>query len=259
MSDPSAHPSFVTPTNPDVPIWRYVSLAKYISLLQTRALHFSRLDLLGDPFEGSLPRANVQIWEHIRENRRIDPDLAVFKDLSDERFNEIVKHQRAARKASQAVFYVNCWHMNEHESDAMWRLYGLNGESVAIRSTYRQLRSALPNEIHIGEVLYINYDTDAIAGNNLFNFVVRKRKSFEHERELRAVAWKPDNFSFDTNDKTRMPNGISSAVDLTKLVSAIHVSPAAPFWFAEAVEGLSERFELQVQVVRSKLSESPLF
>ena len=40
----------------NVPIWRYMDIAKFLSLLDKQSLFFSRLDHLGDPFEGSLTR-----------------------------------------------------------------------------------------------------------------------------------------------------------------------------------------------------------
>jgi hypothetical protein len=47
------HESFALPTNKDIPIWRYMDLAKYLSMLDSQSLFFSRATLLGDPFEGS--------------------------------------------------------------------------------------------------------------------------------------------------------------------------------------------------------------
>jgi hypothetical protein len=46
------HPTFVKPPDIDVKIWRYMSLAKFLWMLQKNALYFSRSDLMGDPFEG---------------------------------------------------------------------------------------------------------------------------------------------------------------------------------------------------------------
>ena len=46
------------PCSPDIKIWRYLDFPKLIDLLQTRTLHFSRLDTLPDPFEGHVPAGN---------------------------------------------------------------------------------------------------------------------------------------------------------------------------------------------------------
>jgi hypothetical protein len=58
---------------------------------------------------------------------------------------------------------------------------------LSFESTYRRLRSCLPKCVLIGEVNYIDYQTQEFSMGNTFNFIMRKRKSFEHERELRAA------------------------------------------------------------------------
>ena len=44
------------PENPDIKVWRYMDFTKLVSLYSRQALYFSRLDHLGDTFEGSLPK-----------------------------------------------------------------------------------------------------------------------------------------------------------------------------------------------------------
>ena len=91
---------------------------------------------------------------------------------------------------------------NEYESMAMWRLYLTGSEGVAVKSTYQRLIDSFPlfdgvrkgrNEdntekellIHVGVVHYVDYESsDPPAAPR----ILLKRKSFEHEREIRAVA-----------------------------------------------------------------------
>ena len=47
------HPVFEAPSDPDLFIWRYMDLAKFLSMLQDEALHFARADKMSDEFEGS--------------------------------------------------------------------------------------------------------------------------------------------------------------------------------------------------------------
>lgn len=56
--DESDHPSFERPPA-EASLWRYIDLPKYLSMLAQNALWFSRADLLGDPFEGSMSNMNV--------------------------------------------------------------------------------------------------------------------------------------------------------------------------------------------------------
>ena len=46
--------------------------------------------------------------------------------------------------------------------------------------------------VFIGEVNYINYETQGFPMHTAFNFIMHKRLSFIHERELRAVFWEMD-------------------------------------------------------------------
>ncbi len=61
MSAETGHPVFLSPDDPNIKVWRYLDFTKYVSLLETRSLYFSRSDRLGDPFEGSLSRANPRL------------------------------------------------------------------------------------------------------------------------------------------------------------------------------------------------------
>jgi hypothetical protein len=117
---------------------------------------FPRAPLLGDPFEGSSTKPMVAARRYIMENRASDPALAGFKNLPDSFFST---WGDAFKRMVQKNYLVSCWHMNEHESAAMWSLYLRSNEGVCIQSTYRRLRSGLPKCVFIGEVNYIDYQT----------------------------------------------------------------------------------------------------
>ena len=68
-------------------------------------------------------------------------------------------------------------------------------DAICIRSTYKQLWDCLrKKECYLGSVSYLNYDTDAFGHDNTFNAIMRKRTSYSHDREVRAVVWRMDNF-----------------------------------------------------------------
>ena len=60
----SEHPSFESPADRDVSIWRYMDLAKFIWILQKKALFFARADQLGDPYEGHYTEPYVESLDH---------------------------------------------------------------------------------------------------------------------------------------------------------------------------------------------------
>jgi hypothetical protein len=73
------HESFRVPTNRDVKIWRYMDLAKYVAILQQRALSFPRASTLlkNDPFEGSSTRLLVAARKYWIAS---DPAPAAYRD-----------------------------------------------------------------------------------------------------------------------------------------------------------------------------------
>jgi len=39
---------------------------------------------------------------------------------------------------------INCWHISDHESVAMWKLYAAGAPGIAVRSTVERFASSLP-------------------------------------------------------------------------------------------------------------------
>ena len=59
-----------------------------------------------------------------------------------------------SHKNQKLEMAINCWHMNDFESEAMWKLYLKSNEGIAIQSTYQRLIDSLSNtdlSIHIGD------------------------------------------------------------------------------------------------------------
>jgi hypothetical protein len=240
------HPVFTAPSDPNVPIWRYMDFPKYVAMLESQALFFARADLLGDPFEGSISKANLALRPEVYKNATVPNDA--WKQLSS--FTERIRFWT----------FVNCWHINEHESAAMWRLYSATHHAIAIRGTYAALCASLPSEAFIGLVRYINYTTQWLPeGNSLWPFV-HKRRSFEHERELRAVI---QQFPVEGNklDLSKTPSEVGRLipVPLNNLVSEVVVAPTAPEWFRTLTVAVTKRYDFTFEVRQSQLDESPVF
>src|SRR5207248_5933779 len=206
-------------------------LAKYLAILQRRSLFFPRGTLLGDPFEGSSTKPMVAARQYIMQNRTSDPALAEYKNMEGAHFDVEESYKMAV-----TLYLISCWHMNEHESAAMWRLYLRSNEGVCIQSTYQKLWSCLPKSVRIGEIKYIDYNTEGFPPANLFNFIMHKRKSFEHERELRAVFWEGSGTDAQPYKAKIEPAGLWIEVDLPSLIETVHISPAAEPWLVTAIQ-----------------------
>ena len=229
--------------NEDTKIWRYMDFTKFISLLDTSKLFFTRADQFEDPFEGSLPKKNVELRSQYTNH--------------DER-SKITKHW-------PRCIAVNCWHENEHESAAMWKLYLKSGEGVAIQSTYGKFKHSVREQkdiVRIGKVAYIDYETEMIKEEGLTNVFFYKRKSFSHEREVRAIIFEYPTAGLtpsDIFDKGTIHDGLPIKVDLSSLVQKVYLAPNAPLWFRDLVCSLIKRYEYNFEVVQSDLDKSPVF
>lgn len=248
------HESFPQPTEASVWLWRYMDLSKFAALLQKGALIFPRADLLGDPFEGSVPEANARFYEAItalRSSGGEDP----FAGMPDEAIKQIAEQMSRGRRKMVTTTFVSCWHMNDRESAAMWKLYSSSSDAVAVRTDYATLAAALPSECFLGVVRYIDFKLDAVPEGNLLNPIMVKRRSFAHEHEARAVIWDGESFGHDK----QLPAMREVAVDLHALIKGIYVSPDAPDWFRDVVAGLVTRYGLTVPVEHSEMNATPLY
>ena len=232
------HASMVTPTD-DTIIWRYMNLEKLVALLCDRSLFMCRLDNLRDPWEGVWPKP---VLDAMRPHM---PD-------------KVTKSFLLTTEMLRAAFYVNCWHAGEHESAALWDSYA-GRAGLAMRSTVGRLKSAIKEEksVYIGQVRYCDYSQ--YAASREFSAITPgflKRRSFEHEREVRAVIWQfPD---YDTPrgtlDWSKAQPSLSATVDLTALIDSIYLSPTAPAWLVGYIQELLRRFDLpSIEVQKSDL------
>ena len=112
-------PDKFIPPNEKTTIWRYLDFTKFMVLLDSGKLFFSRCDKLGDSWEGSCPKKT--------EKRRV----GILGDAS------------SSFKLLREFTSVNCWHMNKYESMAMWEIYIKNNEGIAIKSSIKRLNESL--------------------------------------------------------------------------------------------------------------------
>jgi hypothetical protein len=259
------HPVFVPPQNLDALIWRYTDLAKLLSLLDRSQLFFPRLDKLDDPFEGYYTKT-VLALEHLSFE---DLPEELKLQIPDEKALSIVignqKQMRELAKNQREITFVNSWYCNQHESAAMWSQYLKTQEGIAIRSSYQRLTESFERyqdfEVHIGMVNYLDYESDTIPFGNILAPVMFKRKSFEHERELRAVVWTLEHGknAMGSENKFKDISGLYVAIDIPTLIERIYVTPTAPTWVRELIGSLVKRFGYTIPVVQSSLADAAFY
>lgn len=231
--------------SPTQHVWRYMSFAKFVWMLQKKQLWLSCSELFDDKWEVMPDSSQVNA---IINNR---PTSLSPKDAL-ESTGEIIK---ALRKQ----VFINCWTASEHESHALWRIYCPASEGVAIQTSLDRLRKsvALP-------VLEVRYDTNNINNTSLdvTMLVTQKRPMFAYEQEVRVV------FVKDLSDPThpdRRTVGVGLEWDPELHIENIYVHPDSQFWFIETVTETVRQFAPMLsnqgspRVWYSKMSMLPPF
>jgi hypothetical protein len=213
-------------------VWRYMNLEKLLSILIDRALFFASASTLrkDDQHEGQPTQSEIDA---------LGVDLDTAREL-----------ERRLHKPTEQLLFFNCWHMNDSESDAMWKVYvnGIGG--VAIRSTVARLKGCFedsPKDISIGRISYDNNDNHYEHALRRF---MRKKPAFKHEQEVRLVL-------YDAFLKHRGKHGLLIPIDVNVLIEKIVVSPRAEDWFISIVKSVVTRFEYDIEVILSNGSTPP--
>lgn len=227
-------------------LWRFMDLAKFVSMFNHQGLYFCVLDALGDRLEGALPEMPPEASDWDR------------------------KTAWSLWCSNRATVFVNCWHWNDDESAAMWRLYASQG--VAIRTTFGRLSRAVhqrpaatpPNRDRMvvgGMVTYT--DPGEIARPDLrtpFPMALKKRRWYEYEHEFRLMYHLPSNAleSASSPQAGLSPKrkGVWVACDLAQAISEIVLAPSSPLFLEDAVKAVTEKFGLSPSLVkRSRIEE----
>jgi len=251
----SAHPVFKQPADNSISVWRYMDLSKFIWMIQSNALFFCRSDRMGDPFEGHYTKA---IADQEEEYVRTLQSNTVFQAIPNSvNIGREVWRQNMIElpKKLKERYFVSCWHMNEEESPAMWKLYTSQNESICIRSKYETFARLLPAESMLGCVKYIDYRQDRFDTTEMLSYIVHKRKSFEHEREIRAVIYydEAEACPFERVGE----NGLVVRINVAALIEEIFVSPTSESPLLDVVSGLAEKYGLNAPVLESRVNEGP--
>jgi len=245
------------PTDRNAKIWRYMDLPKYLYFITNRSLFFARVDKLDDPFEGSYPKPDkekkIEFLSKLGDSTPPIPPEVVEKMLADD--------SKIARNMQKDNF-LNCWHLAEHESMAMWKVYGEQNKAIAVQSTYEKLHQSVSEYVTLGLVEYLDYQRDTMFAGKQYGAAIFffKRIAFSFENELRATMgrWKPGvvdpDQKYDDNEV-----GWDHFVDPAAFVEKVIVSPRMPEWIFRLIKTLTEKNGFYFPIERSLLDSSPIF
>jgi hypothetical protein len=252
----------------DLTVWRYMPFSKFVSLLVYQALWFSKLNILQDQFEGMMPHATKEMMQaHDQELKKS------FPPEYHSQFNEMATRNE---QDSKELLIVNCWFLGNNESERMWREYGGSKQSVAIKSTVKQIfeNIGVPHDqhaTHIGRVAYVDHRNHTMtkyhANQGHERAFLKDAERYQHEQELRIVTLNtktkycvsPEGKPYGESEVQgkNMNNfenpGLYVAVQLKQLISEIRISPEADGWFYLLVRRIMELNNLGITVKQSEL------
>jgi hypothetical protein len=255
-----AHQLLNTPQD-DTKLWRYLDLFHFFWLLSRQSLYFANLvEFSDDKWEGALPAGMEEAL------RRMYRESTLMEEIDP----EMLKIFKRALISLQATYGVNCWHKNKVESVAMWKLYTHGMDGVAIQTTVGRLKACLspePRPIYIADVKYghdEHSEEDPISDNALIP-IVTKRRSFEHESEVRLILERELDIYRVVNHEIFggeegfpvLSKGETVKVDLTNLIVKIVASPTYPLWAIPSLQEGVAAAGFKVEVEKSDLLRSP--
>jgi hypothetical protein len=249
----------------DKTVWRYLTFPKYISLLTYGALWFSKLNILTDKYEGSMPRmADMEMFaEHQKLKEMFDPAMHEQIDAMNTRNVE----------SGRELTIVNCWFASEVESERMWTEYSRGSEGVAVKSTIRLLSQYVycdPQFTTIGTVKYVDLSGHIMShyeANQAQERAFLKGLDFRHEQEVRIAtlnvkgsmcinfdgeALKPEEYRGGKMNNFDQP-GLYIQADLQSLITTTVIAPGASQWFEQLVRRTAKLSKVGNSVERSKL------
>lgn len=241
-----------------------MDLPKFLSILNESSLFFPSVATLAqsDPYEG-------------------EPAFAKIRAAATDRGGDLANLYKAAQVFKHLNFF-NCWHLNDSESDAMWKIYMRGDEGIAIQTTVERLKECFRNAedtVYMGNVKYVDkqeFDaqTSEIMQNELSVYMF-KRSAFRHENEVRVGTYRDDVRREFFDDQGNLSNsatnsglekillrpertGVLVKVELATLVEKIVVSPLSPVWFKDLVFAATAKWGCRFNIEQSEMAQLPL-
>ena len=219
-----------------------MNLPKLLAFLASPGLHCTRLKDLEDPFEGRYPKHALKTInsEYARMERKCGRDPGPNPHFGE---NTTIWVRESV--------YVNCWCCHNHESEALWRIYA-HPDGVALTTTFRRLKEALPEDHYVGKVRYLDYAEDSPSPDNTFNLAITKRTNYAHEHEVRVVrSIAPVHLVFpELPDET--PPFLTTPISFG-VFDTIYTSPFVPAWQHRLVQDLLRRYGCPIKLERSRM------
>lgn len=249
----------------DTPIWRYMDLAKFASMMFSRRLWFTKLSELwaADPWEG-FGRAKG-LKRPSKQAAGASVSMDTMRDLCAEFSGFAAETVRNAPKLVDA----SSWCAAE-ESLGMWERYGVGAYGLAVESSVGDFKRALNQTLRREQYLFgpVRYHADlpkaselkhgfrrgrVPASGELWKIALRvgfhKRAFYQDENEWRAAI-------FQEHPRPEV-KGLGAPIDLDVLIRSVRIGPRASRPMIEAAKGILAAAKLVKPIEESGILRRP--
>lgn len=218
-------------------LFRYMSLAQFLSLIENRKLFLRKVKLWDDPWEAP------------------DDQLPIIREDG-----EPIKAESLIVSSTVG----QCW-TYEKDSDAMWRIYSNDRQGIMIETIVKNFslvknlkRAALSKVIYYNKSNYIEKRYE-VANNRSYGFtgdMALKREAFKHENEVRLLV------CLQAYEGMENPWDISTVgfeIEPEQFIHSITFDPRADEWYVEAIKKYCQSKHLTCPVEKSNLYQKDFY
>lgn len=215
----------------DTKIWRYLTMSKFLDLIDSASLYFARIDRFTDNLEGTAPLSNIK-------------NILADTEKNDTQKREGFRLFKTRMENNRKVSFACCWHINTKINHTMWDEYGANSiESICIQSNLKRINNVLA----ISGLPFLNkpvqYFDEPYFNQNVYWFpTLFKRRKYDYEQEYRCLL-----FAFGL-EKT----GFKLKIDINQLINKIHIHPKASKDFFKTIQLLIKAKGLNVSITKER-------
>jgi hypothetical protein len=221
----------------DTPVLRYLSLSAVITTMKTGRLRLTRVDKFQDPFEGSVPKQQIDqqllIFGAAASLRRTmtvlgNPGTTMSKSPEEDDWTRTTRLRKARTRSAHA----SCWSLGV-ESEPLWRANchdGGRGVGVAMRTTLARLRTSVAaHGLIVSPINYRQYREGPPFTKDM-EALLTKRLNFKAEGELRLLKFNDSHYNaLARNDASvsELPDHVCVDWVLSDVIEKILISPYA--------------------------------
>lgn len=244
-------------------LFKYMDLSKFLYLVTTRKLYMHRLDDFEDIFESTIPdttyKPETQAYKFLENSLKVNgySDKDINEKMSKDPQTLRDKYRKLSEKFRVST-HITCFHNNDYESAAMWKLYCQGKDGIAIKTTANNLIGSIdesPDEkLHLGKVAYSDFSKEDIDFVIPYSLALNKRKSFEHEKEIRLFKYNEFFYKNKYEDLRKTNIGFNvENINIETFISEILISPYAESYIQQVIEDILKKCNYKIKVTKSTL------